>query len=78
MPFYNIRNKPTGHEWQELCSWSELQQLLEKFPEFELLPSRPNFGDPIRMGITKPPESFRDLLRNMKKHKPRSRINTFD
>lgn len=25
----------------------------------------PSIGDPVRLGITKPPEAFRDLLRHM-------------
>ena len=40
------------------------------------LPTPPGFGDPMRLGRIRPPDAFKDVLRNMKKKIPGNTINS--
>jgi len=40
------------------------------------LPTPPGFGDPMRLGRIKPPDAFKDVLRNMKRHLRGNQINS--
>ncbi len=46
-------------------------ELLERY-----LPVPPGFGDPMRLGRIRPPDAFKDILRNMKKKMPHNEINS--
>jgi hypothetical protein len=80
VPFYTIKNLKTNKEKEVLCSFEELQAMLKKNKNLVQGFSIPVIGEQ-RMGSgkqNKPPEAFRDILRNIKKHHPRSTVNTFD
>lgn len=78
MPTYNLRNKETGEEFTEFFSISGLEEYLSQNPQIEQAPSGA-FAvlDPWRMGLVKPDNTFRDILKNVKKSHYGSRINTF-
>jgi hypothetical protein len=77
MPTYTFTRKSTGEEWTINISLAEREELL-KDPDIEQSLCTPAFGDSARMGLRKPDMWFRDKLRQIKKHNPRSNINTFD
>lgn len=77
MPLYQFKNKETGEIVEKMIPMSELDQFKEDNPHLEKCLSAPGFGDPWRLGITKPDNGFRDLLKETKKSHHGSTINTF-
>ena len=78
MPTYKFHDKNTDKIWEEMMTISESDIYMESNPHIERIPNGyPAIIDPMRIGMKKPDDSFRDLLRNMKKHNPRSTINSF-
>lgn len=78
MPTYNFKNKVTGEEFTKFLMMSEVDTFLKENPDVEqTISGFSGVGDPWRMGMKKPDESFRDILRTIKKNYPRSRVNTF-
>ncbi|NDB83828.1 MAG: hypothetical protein EB127_14055 [Alphaproteobacteria bacterium] len=81
MPTYSFRNKQTGEEFDEIMSISKLDQYKTDNPDLEQLLGTPPIGDPIRLGMKKPDDTFRDILKQIKKNSDgkriRSTINTW-
>ena len=81
MPTYSFRNKETGEEFDEIMSISKLDQYKIDNPQLEQLLGTPPIGDPIRLGMKKPDDTFRDILKQIKKNNDgkriRSTINTW-
>lgn len=70
MPLYDYRCAACDHVFEKTVKMSEYQDKQE-CPECKELAERtvggyaPSIGDPVRLGIKKPSEGFRDLLRNI-------------
>jgi len=81
MPTYSFRNKETGEEFDEIMSISKLDQYKIDNPQLEQLLGTPPIGDPVRLGMKKPDDTFRDILKQIKKNNDgkriRSTINTW-
>ena len=79
MPNYNFKNTITGEEFTEFMSMKDKDNLLEQNKDIiQMLSAPPGFGDSIKMGMKKPDDGFRDILRRVKSHHPLGRgINTF-
>jgi len=81
MPTYSFRNKETGEEFDEIMSISKLDQYKIDNPNLEQLLGTPPLGDPVRLGMKKPDDTFRDILKQIKKNNDskriRSNINTW-
>ena len=77
MPTYNFRDKESGTVFQEFMKIAELDSYLEKNPTLETVPASPSIISG-RTGAYKPDDTFRDMLRTMKKTNKGSNINTFD
>ena len=81
MPTYKFMNKDTGVEYEEFMMISELDAYLEKNNVEQLLNGAPGIGDSVRLGMKKPDNGFRDVLREIKKRNSRgiskSTVNTF-
>ena len=74
MPTYNFKNKKTNKEWSDFLSISECDTFLEENPDVEVV----IYARAIISGISghyKPDEAFKDMLGEMKKANPRSKIN---
>lgn len=74
MPIYSIRNKKTGEEWEEMMSWSSLQEYLEANPQFEsIITKAPGIiggtGD-----RTKPDDGFKEVLSKIADANPTSKL----
>jgi hypothetical protein len=81
MPTYTFRDEKTKKKWTEMMTIAEMESILNRNAHIKLVPAAPFIGDPMRQGIKKPTEGFRDILREMKR-KNRSawtppKINTF-
>jgi len=78
MPTYTFRNTDTNEEWTELMSIAEREEYLKNNKNVIQLLSAVPLADPTRLGLYKPDNGFRDVLRHVKKHHPLSKgINTF-
>lgn len=78
MPNYTFEDKETGQQWILLLSIADKEQYLSDNPNVKQVLTAAAFGDPVRLGIRKPDTNFRDVLKEIKSHHPRSKgINTF-
>lgn len=57
MPVYSFEDQETGEEFELQMSYDELKQFLVDNPKVNQT-FRMNLGDPIRMGVQKPPSDF--------------------
>ncbi len=68
MPSYNLVHKTTGEARTEFMWVSELETYLKENPDWDVAPPDTSATvDPWRMGRHKTPDSFRELLRGIKK-----------
>jgi hypothetical protein len=82
MPSYTFKNLETDEVITTVMSMSEREDFLKSNPHMQqVIHSAPALGDSIRMGLRKPPDSFRDVLKEIKKKHSKgwtkSTINTF-
>lgn len=78
MPVYSMRNNETLEEFEINIKYSELEEYLNANPSIQQIFTRfPGTGDPVRLGLRKPDDNFRDVLRNVKHHHKKDSINTW-
>ena len=80
MPIYSFRDKNTQETFDRQMSWDDKVTFLEENPHLEsIITSAPSIGDSVRLGLRKPDQGFRDVLKNMKSNKTYSgnKINDF-
>ena len=82
MPTYKFLNTDTNEEFEEFMTISERTTYLEEHKNIvQLVNGAPAIGDVVRLGLKKPDNAFRDILRNTKKEHSRgvtrSTVNTF-
>jgi hypothetical protein len=59
MPIYSLKNTETGDIFEKTMKISEYTQYIQQNPNIvRYYESTPLFGDPIRLGIRKPPADF--------------------
>lgn len=63
MPTYDFKNKETGEVHEKFMKIADKEQYLLDHPELEqVLLYCPAFGDPIRLGVKKPPSDFQKYI----------------
>ena len=78
MPTYNFRHRETGEITEKFLSISLREEYLKDNPQLEsVLLGAPSIGDPIRLGIRKPDNGFREVLSKAKEAHPLGNVNTF-
>lgn len=82
MPTYSFRNTETDEIFDQHMSWNDKVKFLEENPHIQsYIGAAPSLGDPHRLGLKKPDDSFRDILRNVKSKYDakytKSTVNTF-
>jgi len=78
MPTYSFLNKETDEEFDIILSMSELDQYKSDNPHLEqLIKSAPVLADPTRLGLRKPDNGFRDVLKKVKSNHRGAKINTW-
>lgn len=76
MPQYSFFNTETEEYFEQwFDSYKEVEQWIQENKHINWLCGAPPQGDAIRMGVTKPDEGFRDLLKTIKKGNIRSDFN---
>lgn len=78
MPSYSFKNTETNEQWVDSMSIADKEQYLADNPHIiQELTSAPSLGDPVRLGIRRIDNGFRDVLRSVKKAHPLSKgVNT--
>jgi hypothetical protein len=77
MPIYSMRNNETLEEFEVTLKYSELGEYLKENPHIQQIFTKfPGMGDPVRLGVRKPDDGFRDVLKKAKIHKHNT-INDF-
>jgi hypothetical protein len=78
MPVYEFKNLQTGEIVEHTMRISELDEFKKNNPHLERhITGTPGLSDPVRLGLLKPSDGFRDLLKSMKKTSRGSTINDF-
>lgn len=58
MPNYDVRNKVTGEVTEKFLSISQMEKFLADNPDFEIVFLGMNVGDPVLLGVKRPPTDF--------------------
>lgn len=76
MPTYLFRNKDTQETFEKVMRIRELDKFKADHTELEqLVNGAPGLSDPVRLGLVKPSDGFRDVLKNIKNNNPGNNIN---
>lgn len=78
MPTYTLKDIKTGESWDVICSWDELQTVLDELPDVKQQLCTPAFsGAPLKDNLSKAGSNWKDLLGRIKKGSGRdNNINT--
>lgn len=77
MPTYSFRDKNTEEEFERVMSNSERELFLEENPHIiQTFKKFPGVVDSVRIGVRRPDDNFRDVLKKAKVHKHNT-INDF-
>ncbi len=74
LPNYTFKDKKTNKEWTDFLSISNCDTFLEENPDVEVVIQSRAIVSGID-GHYKPDEAFKDMLGEMKKANPNSKIN---
>lgn len=78
MPLYDFRHIETGETIERQMKISEKDDWLKENPMYaQTILGAPGIGDPIKLGIRKPDQGFREVLQKAKAAHPLGNINTF-
>lgn len=78
MPTYIFKNNETDEVYEVFMGISERDQFIIDNPGVtQLPPNSLTVVDPVRLGRMKPSDSFRDIIRNIKKEHHGSKVNTW-
>jgi len=76
MPTYIFRNVHTQDTQEKVMRISELDEFKKQNPDLELvITGAPGLSDPVRLGLVKPSDGFRDVLKKIKKNNPGNKID---
>lgn len=77
MPTYNFRNKESLEVVEKVMKIADRDQWLKDNPDYEQVHTgMPHLGDPVRMGITKPPSDFQKEIIGRVQRMPGAHIST--
>ena len=62
MAIYSFEDKETGEEFTLSMSNAEREQFLKDNPNVQQILTRMNIGDPVGLGVTRPPEDFQKYV----------------
>jgi hypothetical protein len=78
MPIYSAMNKDTDEVFEVNMKFTEFEQYLNDNTNItQVFTKFPALGDSVRLGVRKPDDGFRDVLRNVKHHHKKDSINTW-
>jgi hypothetical protein len=75
MPTYTFKNKETGEVFEKFMGISAREEYLKENPNLEtVINGAPTLGDPVRLGIRKVPDGFREVLNKVHERMPGSTL----
>ena len=75
MPIYTFRNKETGEVFDKLMSWDNRQAFLQENQNLEAIHGgAAALGDPVRLGIRKNDDGFREVLSKIHQNNYKSNL----
>lgn len=78
MPIYSMRNRDTNEIFEVTMKYSELETYLTENPDMQQIFNRfPSTGDSVRLGMTRPDDGFKDVLKKAKTAHKYSTVNDF-
>jgi hypothetical protein len=78
LPIYSVMNTETDEVYEVTMKFSELEAYLSENPHLkQAFIKFPGLGDPVRLGLRRPPDGFRDVLRTVGDHHKKNTINTW-
>lgn len=78
MPSYSFRDENTLEEFEEVMSNSARELLLEENPHIKQTFKRfPGIVDSVRIGVRRPDDNFRDVLKKAKNAHKYNTVNDF-
>lgn len=78
MPTYSFRDENTLEEFEKTMKNEERELFLEQNPHItQIFKVFPGVVDPVRVGVRRPDDNFRDVLRKAKSAHKYNTINDF-
>lgn len=78
MPTYDLIDNNTGEHFSRFMKISEKEQYLKDNPHItQTYTTPPMLGDPVRLGVRKIDNGFREVLQKIHSRTPGSKLNTF-
>lgn len=78
MPTYTFEDINTGERQEKTMKIAELDDFRSNNSHLKIvITGAPALGDPMRLGIMKPDNAFRDVLKNVQHHHKKDNINTW-
>lgn len=66
MPSYTLKDIKINHTWDVVCSWDELQTILNEMPDVVQVLSAPKVVASVGSLNSKVPDGFKDVLNKVK------------
>ena len=75
MPLYDFRNKDTGEVFEKFMSIAAKEEYLKENPNIESMLGMNPLIDPVRLGIHKADNGFKEVLQRIHEKTPGSTLN---
>jgi len=75
MPLYDFRNKDTGEIFEKFMSISAKEEYLRDNPNIESMLGMNALIDPVRLGVRKADNGFKEVLQRIHEKTPGSTLN---
>jgi hypothetical protein len=77
MPLYDFRNKDTGEVFEKFMSISAKEEYLKENPNIESMLGTNALIDPVRLGIRRPDQGFKEVLQRIDEKTAGSKLKNF-
>lgn len=75
MPLYDFRNKDTGEVFEKFMSISAKEDYLKDNPNIESMLGMNALIDPVRLGVRRADNGFKEVLQRIHEKTPGSQLN---
>jgi hypothetical protein len=75
MPLYDFKNKDTGEVFEKMMSISAKEEYLAANPNVESVLGANMLIDPVRLGVRKTDQGFKEVLQRIHEKTPGSQLN---
>jgi hypothetical protein len=75
MPLYDFKNKDTGEVFEKMMSISAKEEYLIANPNIEPVLGMNMLIDPVRLGVRKTDQGFKEVLQRIHEKTPGSQLN---